>query len=408
MSKFFINRPIVAMVISIIMLIAGGICVLVLPTAQFPNIADPMIQVKATYPGADATTVALSVATPIEQQMSGVNNMNYMYSLNANNGQSTLYIDFDIKTDPNTDQILAQMRQGQAASQLPTAVNNYGVVVQQSTAAPMMLFDLYAPDGRYDAEFLANYAIINLNDALTRVPGIASVTVFGAGQYAMRLWVKPDQLAKLQITVPEIVNAIQTQNTVNPAGQIGGDPIPVGQEFTYAVRAQGRLVTEEQFGNMVVRAKPDGSIVRVKDVARVQLGAQLYNIRGRLDGKPAAVLAIYQLPEGNLVKAAAGAKALMAEAKKTVSARPRIQRRPGYVASRDRGHRRNRAHAGRSLGSRHHRGLHLSPGLARHADPSTGRAGFARWHVHALPAARLLHQHALAVWHGAGHRLGGG
>jgi HAE1 family hydrophobic/amphiphilic exporter-1 len=316
MSKFFINRPIVAMVISIIMLIAGGICVLVLPTAQFPNIADPMIQVKATYPGADATTVALSVATPIEQQMSGVNNMNYMYSLNANNGQSTLYIDFDIKTDPNTDQILAQMRQSQAASQLPTAVNNFGVVVQQSTAAPMMLFDLYSPDGRYDAEFLANYAIINLNDALTRVPGIASVTVFGAGQYAMRLWVNPNQLAKLQITVPEIVNAIQTQNTVNPAGQIGGDPIPTSQQFTYAVRAQGRLVTEEQFGNIVVRAKPDGSIVRVKDVARVQLGAQLYNIRGRLNGKPAAVLAIYQLPEGNLVKAAAGAKALMEEAKK--------------------------------------------------------------------------------------------
>ena len=242
--------------------------------------------------------------------------MNYMYSLNANNGQSTLYIDFDIKTDPNTDQILAQMRQSQAASQLPTAVNNFGVVVQQSTAAPMMLFDLYSPDGRYDAEFLANYAIINLNDALTRVPGIASVTVFGAGQYAMRLWVNPDQLAKLQITVPEIVNAIQTQNTVNPAGQIGGDPIPTSQQFTYAVRAQGRLVTEEQFGNMVVRAKPDGSIVRVKDVARVQLGAQLYNIRGRLNGKPAAVLAIYQLPEGNLVKAAAGAKALMEEAKK--------------------------------------------------------------------------------------------
>ncbi len=316
MSKFFINRPIVAMVISIIMLIAGAICILVLPTAQFPNIADPQIQVKATYPGADAETVAQSVATPIEQQMSGVNNMNYMYSLNANNGQSNLTIDFDIRTDPNTDQILAQMRQNQAASQLPTAVNNYGVVVQQSTAAPIMLFDLYSPDGRYSAEFLANYAIINLNDAMTRVPGIASVTVFGAGQYAMRIWVKPDQLAKLQITVPEIVNTIQTQNNVNPAGQIGGDPIPIGQEFTYAVRAQGRLVSEEEFGNMVVRARPDGSIVRIKDVARVELGAQLYNIRGRLDGKPSAVLALYQLPDSNLVKAAAGARALMAEARK--------------------------------------------------------------------------------------------
>jgi HAE1 family hydrophobic/amphiphilic exporter-1 len=317
MSKFFINRPIVAMVISIIMFIGGGACILTLPTALFPNIADPQIQVKATYPGGDAVTVAQSVATPIEQQMSGVDNMNYMYSLNANNGQSQLTIDFDIKTDPSTDQILAQMRQAQAASQLPPAVNNYGVTVQKSTAAPMMLFDLYSPDGRYSDEYLANYAIINLNDAMTRVPGVASVTVFGAGQYAMRLWVKPDQLAKMQITVPEIINAVQTQNTVNPAGQIGGEPVPKGQAFTYAVRSQGRLLTADQFGNMVIRAQPDGSIVRVRDVARVQLGAQVYNLKGRLDGKPSAVVALYQLPGSNLVKAAQGAKALMEEAKKS-------------------------------------------------------------------------------------------
>ena len=316
MSKFFINNPIVAMVISIITVIAGAVSILALPTALFPNIADPEIQVQATYPGADAVTVGQSVATPIEQQMAGVDNMNYMYSLNANSGQSTLTIDFDIKSDPNTDQILAQMRQGQAASQLPSAVNSYGVTVQKSTAAPMMLFDLYSPTGQYSAEFLANYATINLNNALTRVPGIASVTVFGSGQYAMRLWVKPDQLAKLQITVPEIINAVQTQNTVNPAGQIGGEPVPAGQEYTYAVLAPGRLVSEEQFGEIALRAKPDGSIVRVKDVARVELGAQVYNLRGRLDGKPSAVIAIYQLPNSNLVKAAQGASALMEEAKK--------------------------------------------------------------------------------------------
>src|SRR5689334_11765728 len=186
MAKFFNKRPIVAMVIAIITVIAGTVCILGLPTALFPNIADPQIQVKATYVGADAQTVAQSVATPIEQQMSGVNDMNYMYSLNANNGQSQLYIDFDIKSDPNTDQILAQMREAQAASQLPSDVNNYGVTVQPSTQAPMMLFDLYSPNGQYSAEFLANYAYINLNYAMTRVPGIASVQIFGAGQYAMR------------------------------------------------------------------------------------------------------------------------------------------------------------------------------------------------------------------------------
>ena len=316
MYKFFINRPIVSMVISIIMVIVGIVAMLGLPTAQFPNITPPEVQVKATYVGADAQTVEQSVATPIEQQMSGVDNMNYMYSNNANNGQLTLTVNFDVKTDPNTDQILAQMRQNQAASQLPVEVNNYGVTVQKSTAAPLMLFDLYSPNGSYDSEFLANYAYINLNDQLTRVPGIASVSVFGAGQYAMRFWVNPDQLAKLQITVPEIINAIQTQNNVNPAGQIGSEPVPLGQEYTYTVRSQGRLTTEEEFGNIVVRAKTDGSMVRLKDVARIQLGAQVYNLQGRLDGKPAAVVAIYQLPGSNAIAAAKGAKALMTEAKK--------------------------------------------------------------------------------------------
>jgi HAE1 family hydrophobic/amphiphilic exporter-1 len=304
------------MVISIIMVIVGIVAMVGLPTAQFPNITPPEVQVKATYVGADAQTVEQSVATPIEQQMSGVDNMNYMYSNNANNGQLTLTVNFDVKTDPNTDQILAQMRQNQAASQLPAEVNNYGVTVQKSTAAPLMLFDLYSPNGSYDSEFLANFAYINLNDQLTRVAGIASVSVFGAGQYAMRFWVKPDQLAKLQITVPEIINAIQTQNNVNPAGQIGSEPVPVGQEFTYTVRAQGRLASEEDFGNIVIRAKTDGSMVRLKDVARVQLGAQVYNLQGRLDGKPAAVVAVYQLPGSNAIAAAKGARALMAEAKK--------------------------------------------------------------------------------------------
>src|SRR5215475_12347271 len=315
MTKFFIGRPIVAMVIAILMVIIGVIAMLRLPTAQFPNIAPPEVQVKATYPGADAMTVEQSVTTPIEQQMSGVDNMNYMYSTNANNGQMTLTVNFDIKTDPNTNQILAQMRTNQANSQLPTDVVNYGVTVQKSTVAPLMLVNLYSPRGTYDNVFLANYAYINLNDQLTRVPGIASVSVFGAGQYAMRCWVKPDQLAKLSITVPEIVKAIQTQNTVNPAGQIGGEPVPKGQDFTYAVRAQGRLPTAKEFGEIIVRANSDGSVLRLKDVARLELGAQSYNMIGRYSGKPAAVVAVYQLPGSNAVKAAAGVRKLMQEVK---------------------------------------------------------------------------------------------
>jgi len=315
MANFFIRRPIVAMVIAILMVLIGIVAVRRLPTAQFPNIAPPEVQVKATYPGADAMTVEQSVATPIEQQMSGVDNMNYMYSNNANNGQITLTVNFDIKTDPSTDQILAQMRTNQANSQLPADVVNYGVTVQKSTAAPLMIVDLYSPKGTYDNVFLANYAYINLNDQLTRVPGIASVTVFGAGQYAMRCWVRPDKLAKLGVTVPEIVKTIQAQNTVNPAGQIGGEPVPKGQEFTYAVRAKGRLPSAEEFGQIVIRANPDGSMLRLKDVARLELGAQTYNLIGRFSGKPAAVVAIYQLPGSNAVQSAAGVRKLMLEAK---------------------------------------------------------------------------------------------
>jgi hydrophobic/amphiphilic exporter-1 (mainly G- bacteria), HAE1 family len=316
MSKFFINRPIVAMVISILTVIAGVVVMVSLPTAQFPNIADPLIQVRATYNGADAQTVAESVATPIEQQMSGVSGMNYMYSLNASSGGSmSLNVDFDIATDTNTDQILSQMRAAQANSQLPSSVIQQGIIVQPSAMAPFMLIDLYSPSGVYDNIFLANYAVINLNYALTRLPGISQVQVFGAGQYAMRCWVNPDKLASLGVTVPDITSAIQAQNNVNPAGQIGGEPVPKGQQFTYNVRAPGRLVSPEEFGQIIIRAQPDGSILRLKDVARVELGAQNYNIQGRLNGKPAALLGIYLTPGSNALQTQKAVLKFMEEAK---------------------------------------------------------------------------------------------
>ncbi len=316
MSKFFINRPIVAMVISIVMVLVGSLTVLTLPVAQFPNITPPEIQVIGTYVGADAQTLEQAVATPIEQQMNGVDNMNYMYSLNATgNNTTSLIVDFDVKTDPNTDFILTQSRETQAASQLPSDVNNYGITVRKSVTAPLMWVALYSPHGTYDAKFLANYAYINIVDPVLRSPGIGNVQVFGAGQYAMRLWVKPDTLAKLGITVPEIVSAIQAQNTVNPAGKAGGEPAPKGQEYTYTVLSQGRLVSPEEFGNIVVRETPDGATVRVRDLARMELGAQDYSISGRFNGKPGAIIAAYQLPGSNAVDAAAGVKKLMAQVK---------------------------------------------------------------------------------------------
>jgi HAE1 family hydrophobic/amphiphilic exporter-1 len=316
MSKFFINRPIVAMVIAILMVIVGAVTITSLPVAQFPNIVPPEIQLQANYVGADAQTLEQSVATPIEQQINGVDNVNYMYSLNATaNSQTTMVVDFDLKTDPNTDLILTQSREQLAAGQLPPDVNTYGVTIRKSVTAPLMLVGLFSPKGTYDTTFLGNYAYINLNDPIARLYGVGQTQVFGAGQYAMRLWVQPDKLAKLGITVTDIVNAVQAQNTVNPAGQVGGEPAAANQQFTYSVLAQGRLTSPEQFENVIVREAPDGGIVRVKDVARVELGAQDYSIVSRLNGKPAIVIPVYQLPGSNAVQTAAGVRKLMAEMK---------------------------------------------------------------------------------------------
>ncbi|MDA8166082.1 MAG: efflux RND transporter permease subunit, partial [Desulfobacteraceae bacterium] len=315
MYRFFINRPIVAMVIAIIMIIVGIVSIFGLPVTQYPKIVPPEILVQATYLGADALTIEQSVATPLESQMTGVDNMNYMYSINPNNGQMRLVVDFNVKTDPNIDQMLAQLRVSQAEAQLPADVRTFGVTVQKSFGSPLMLIALYSPKGTHDATFLANYAYINMIDQLTRVPGVASGVVFGAGQYAMRCWVRPDLLAQHNITVPEIVTALQQQNTVNPAGQVGGEPAPSGQEFTYAIQAQGRLVTPQEFGRVVLRANPDGSLVRLRDVARLDLGAQDYSIRGRFNGKPSAILALFQVPGANALKAVEGVKAAMSKMK---------------------------------------------------------------------------------------------
>ncbi len=315
MYRFFINRPIVAMVIAILQVIVGIVSLVSLPVAQFPNIVPPEIRIQTSYVGADAQTLAQSVATPLEEQMSGVDNMNYMYSVSANNGSLRMVVNFDVKTDPNIDQMLAQLRENQAESQLPQDVRNYGITLLKSPTNPLMLVGLYAPNGSHDATFLANYAYINLVDQITQLKGISNVGVFGAGQYAMRFWVKPDQLAKLNLTVSDIVTAVNAQNTVNPAGQIGGPPTPGGQEFTYAVTAQGRLVSEKEFGDIIVRANPDGSVVRLHDVARVELGAQLYTLVGRLNGRPAAVMALYQLPNSNAIDTANRVRAFMAQAK---------------------------------------------------------------------------------------------
>jgi multidrug efflux pump len=315
MSKFFIDRPIVAIVISILTVVLGFVSMAKLPVAQLPDIVPPQINVLATYTGADALTIEQSVATPLEQQMNGVDNMLYMMSTNANDGTMNLKVTFDVGTNVDIDQVNTQNRVSQASPNLPTSVNQYGVTVKKLMGLPLLVLSVYSPKGTYGGQFLGNYATININDALLRVPGVGQVTNFGAADYAMRVWVKPDQLTKLGLTVTDLSIAVQQQSAVNPAGQIGAEPAPKGQQFTYAVRAPGRLANAEEFGNIIVRQNPDGSTVRLKDVSRIELGSIVYQQIGRYNGKSAVIIAVYQAPGSNALAVAKQVKAQMEDLK---------------------------------------------------------------------------------------------
>ena len=308
MSKFFVRRPIVAMVISIVLVLVGLIVMRGLPISQFPDIVPPMINVTTTYVGASALDVEQSVATPLEQQVNGVENSIYMKSINANDGTMMLQVSFDVGSNLDMSNVLTQNRVSQAQASLPSAVKNYGVIVKKSLVFPLLLVTLKSPNGSYDNNFLSNYAAININDRLSRIKGVGDVKLFGGSDYAMRIWIKPDLIARLGITVPDIVRATQEQNVISPAGQIGAPPAPPGTDFTYTVRTQGRLMNEEEFGKIVLRTNPDGSQVRLRDVARIELGTLLYNQVGRNNGKPAAVIAVYQLPGSNALQVADAVK----------------------------------------------------------------------------------------------------
>jgi hydrophobic/amphiphilic exporter-1 (mainly G- bacteria), HAE1 family len=314
-SNFFIRRPIVALVIAIVTVIAGLIAMRGLPLAQFPEIVPPQIIASTTYTGADAITIEQSVSTPLEQQMNGVDNMLYMQSTNANDGTQQLTVTFDIDTDVNVDQVNVQNRVAQAQPNLPTDVNQFGMSIRKSTGLPLLVFALFSPNKTHDALFLANYANININDVLYRIPGVGQIVLFGASEYAMRIWVKPDVLAKLGLAVPDLANAIRQQNTVNPSGQVGAEPASPGKEMTYTIRAQGRLQTAEEFGQIVVRSNPDGSVVRLKDVARIELGALNYQQRTRINGQPSAFIGVFQTPGSNALATADEVKRTMAELK---------------------------------------------------------------------------------------------
>src|SRR5215204_3902669 len=315
MARFFFNRPIVAIVISIVTVLLGLVAMRGLPIAQYPEIVPPMVQVTTTFIGASATDVEASVATPLEQQINGVENMLYMKSTNANDGTLTLKVSFEVGSSLDMNNVLTQNRVSQAQPQMPQSVKNYGVSVKKALAFPLLVISIKSPNGSYDSSFLSNYTTININDAIARIQGVGQINLFGGSDYAMRVWLRPDRIGRLGLTVPDIANAIAQQNQLSPAGQIGGPPAAAGTEYTYTVRTQGRLLNEDEFGDIILRTLPDGSQIRLKDVARLELGTMLYNAVGRHDSTPAAVLAVFQIPGTNAIEVADKIKATMADLK---------------------------------------------------------------------------------------------
>ena len=313
MAEFFVRRPIVAMVLAIFIVLVGVVSMSGLPIAQYPEITPPEVSVSATYTGANAEAVEQSVATPLEQKVNGVENMLYMKSVNSNDGTMTLTVSFEVGSDLDMSNVLVQNRVSEATASIPEEVKRLGVTVKKKLSFPLMLVSLYSPNGSYDQNFQSNYLTINILDAVARIKGVGQASILGGSDYAMRIWVKPDQLAKLGLTVPDITSAIQEQNVIAPAGQIGGPPAVAGTQFTYQVRTKGRLTTAEEFGDVVIRSNSDGSQVRIKDVARVELGTLSYNAISRLNGQPAAILAIYQLPGANGLDVAKEIQSVMEE-----------------------------------------------------------------------------------------------
>ncbi|MCG8632713.1 MAG: multidrug efflux RND transporter permease subunit [Desulfobacterales bacterium] len=317
MGAFFVRRPIVAMVIAIITVIVGTMSLLALPTEQYPDITPPIVQVRASYTGANATNVEQSVATPLEQQINGVDNMIYMKSTNANDGTMTINISFEIGTDPDMNTVFTQNRVSAATAKLPEEVKRMGVTTEKSLPNILMLVALTDPTGQYDQTFLNNYALINIKDILARTKGIGRVDVLGASDYSMRIWIKPDRLAQLGMTVPEIIAAIREQNVIVPGGKFGAEPAPPGTEFTYTVRLPDRLQSEKEFGEIVIRTTETGAQVKIKDIARVELGVESYNMFSRLNKKDCAIISLYQAPGSNAVQLAEDIKTSMAELSKS-------------------------------------------------------------------------------------------
>lgn len=313
MSEFFIRRPIFAMVLSILMVILGYLTLRSTPISQYPEITPPMIQVNASYTGANSVNMEQTVATPIEQQVNGVEKMIYMRSVNANDGTTRLEVSFDVGTNLDNANMLTQNRVAQASPFLPPEVTSLGVTTKKSLTFPLMLVSLSSPNNTYDSKFLNNYGFINVVDELKRINGVGDVFVFGGSEYAMRVWVKPDLLSKYDLTVQDVTGALKAQNVIKPGGSLGGEPAAPGTQNTYTTLLQSRLVTEQQFGNIILKSNPNGALVHMSDVARIELGTENYTMSSRINSSAASTIAVYQIPGSNALAVAQAVRNKMNE-----------------------------------------------------------------------------------------------
>ncbi|HJO95689.1 MAG TPA: multidrug efflux RND transporter permease subunit, partial [Victivallales bacterium] len=316
-SQFFISRPKFAFVISIIIVIAGLISINALPVAQYPQIVPPQVSIHTSYPGASAKTVEETVITPIEQQLNGVENMIYFSSKSANDGSADITVSFKIGTNPNMDTVNTQNRVAIAMSDLPEEVKRQGVTVKQQSGEMLLIVNIYSNNPKYNGIYLSNFASLNILDEITRIPGVGQASILGGQDYAMRIWLNPDKLASLKISTEEVINAIKRQNIQVASGQIGGAPSEKGQQFQYTIQTLGRLSSVKQFKNIIIRESNTGATVRLKNIAKVELGSYSYSAYGDLNGKPSALLAIYQLPGANALNVASKVKTKLAELEKS-------------------------------------------------------------------------------------------
>src|SRR4029079_12177413 len=315
MSEFFIRRPIFAMVLSILMVILGMIVLRGMPISPYPEITPPMIQVNASYTGANSVNMEQTVATPIEQQVNGVEKMIYMRSVNANDGTTRLEVSFDVGTNLDNANMLTQNRVAQASPFLPPEVTALGVTTKKSLTFPLMLVSLSSPKNTYDSKFLNNYGFINVVDELKRINGVGDVSVFGGSEYAMRIWTQPDKLSRYGLTVKDVISKLKEQNLIKPGGSFGGEPSASGTQNTYTAMLQSRLVSEEQFGNIILKGDANGGLVRMSDIARIELGTENYSMTSRINGTSASTIAVYQIPGSNALAVAEAVKKRMNELK---------------------------------------------------------------------------------------------